>query len=206
MGPGPRDLGTVRTSTRCCDAAASIDPSTGRATIADQRPSWRRTVVAVLLAAVVAGGCGFGSPEPEPEAARELADRSFSSTSVVSNGDPRELLDGPLRVGFRFPPAGYQALELERPEEGATVLLTWSSGCNGFGMLVDVSRVDLEESEASEGADESLMDCGPAMGEQESWLRAFFADTTRWDLQDGELVLSNDRGRIVLEERDADDA
>jgi hypothetical protein len=162
----------------------------------------RRATAAAVFALVLAGGCGSGAAEPDPEAARELAGRSFVSTSVTSNGEPRELLDGPLRVGFRFPPPGYHRTDLERSEEGATVLVNWSSGCNSTGLLVDVSSVRLEESEASDGAEETLIDCGAAMSEQESWVSAFFAEAPRWDVQGEELVLSNDRGRIVLEEGD----
>ena len=124
----------------------------------------------------LAAGCGLGTAGPAPEAAASL-------------------VDGPLTVSFRYPPGDADQAD------GAGVLVGWTSGCNDYSLLVEVSTDRLEEHEdGPAGPEATLIGCEPAMAEQEGWLSDFFTSSPRWELEGTDLSLANRDVEIDLEE------
>lgn len=155
----------------------------------------RTSVISLIATASLAAGCGLGTAGPAPEAAASLVDRTFVSTSVYEGGEPRGLVDGPLTVSFRYPPGDADQAD------GAGVLVGWTSGCNDYSLLVEVSTDRLEEHEdGPAGPEATLIGCEPAMAEQEGWLSDFFTSSPRWELEGTDLSLANRDVEIDLEE------
>jgi heat shock protein HslJ len=158
------------------------------------RRSW---VLGMVATAWLVAGCGLGTQTPAPEAAEELVDRSFVSTAVVREGEPHTLVQGPLEVSFRSPPGSAEG------GNGAEVLVAWTSGCNHYGLRVEVFADRLEHEEGL-GPDGTAIGCDPAMTDQERWLTEFFTDAPRWELEGSDLVLVSSDVEIELEEGSRD--
>jgi hypothetical protein len=159
----------------------------------------RASVISVFATAWLVAGCGLGTASPDPEAAADLADRSFVSTSVIKDGEKHSLLEGPLEVSFHYPPDDPDREDRDR-DDGAAVLVGWTSGCNHYGLRVEVSANRLLDLEGGHGPEGTAMGCDPAMTEQESWLIDFFTDSPRWELEGRDLTLVSSDVEIELEE------
>ena len=161
--------------------------------------------LAVAMLAVMLVGCGGVA---SPESAQQIAGRSFESISVTEDGEPRPLVDEPLRAFF-IEPLDAQRQELatldEQLDADAVVLFGWTSGCNWHNTFFEVSAQQLREVRVEEtGGGSTAMGCEPlATSDEEAWLSQVFSETLRWELQDGRLLLS--AGGVEVELRETDD-
>lgn len=163
----------------------------------------RASVISVFATVWLVAGCGLGTASPDPEAAADLAARSFVSTSVINDGDPHSLVERPLEVSFHYPPDDPDREDGDRAD-GPAVLLGWTSGCNHYGLRVAVSANRLLEQEGGHGPEGTAMGGDPAMTEQESWLIDFFNNSPRWELKGSDLTLVSNDVEIELEEGSRD--
>jgi hypothetical protein len=159
----------------------------------------RASVISVFATVWLVAGCGLGTASPDPEAAADLVDHSFVSTSVIKDDDPHALAEGPLEVSFHYPPDDPDR-EADDRDDDADVLVGWTSGCNHYGMRVEVSANRLLEQEGGRGPEGTAMGCDPAMTEQESWLIDFFNSSPRWELEGSDFTLVTNDVQIELEE------
>jgi hypothetical protein len=159
----------------------------------------RASVISVFATVWLVAGCGLGTAKPDPEAAADLVDRSFVSTSVIKDGDSHSLVEGPLEVSFHYPPDDPDREDRDR-DDAARVLVGWTSGCNHYSLRVEASADRLLEQEGDRGPEGTAMGCDPPMTEQESWLIDFFSNSPRWELEGSVLSLVSNDVEIELEE------
>lgn len=150
-------------------------------------------VVALLVAALVLGSaCGGPGDDPAerspdtraPVGAAELAGRTFVSTGVTEQGEPRPLV-ADTRISIEF--------------EGATV--RWDAGCNLFGAAY---RIDAGRLVFTEGYGGTAMGCLPQpRADQDEWLASLMAAEPGLALGRDTLTVSSDHTVIVLVDEDS---
>jgi hypothetical protein len=161
--------------------------------------------LATAMLGVLLVGCGGVA---SPESAQQVTGRSFESISVTEDGEPRPLVDEPIRAFF-IEPLDAQRQELAtldgQLDAGAVVLFGWTSGCNTHNTFFEVSAQQLREVTLEDtGGGSTAMGCEPlAKSDEEAWLSQFFSETLRWELRDGRLLLSANNVEVELQETDA---
>jgi heat shock protein HslJ len=145
----------------------------------------------VLFSAVVLliAACGSPVSEGTETSAEDLLERSFVSTSVQVEGEPRDLVSEPLAVRFT--------------DASGEVVVAWEAGCNIVGGVFEVTADRLEPHRSPDGVPAfgaSEIGCEPHEHEQDAWLEDVFADGLRWTLDGNTLRLTTDSVEFVLRE------
>jgi heat shock protein HslJ len=152
----------------------------------------KTTTTLLLLALVlVAGACGR---ERIPQAGAtdststggEPWGRTFLSTSVTENGQPKQLVAG-TRITLNFFADGHR--------------LGAQAGCNHMGgpASFEGGRLVVNDMATTE------MGCDPPRHAQDEWLARFLTSKPTWDRSGSTLTLDNGTVRIVLEDREVAD-
>lgn len=117
-----------------------------------------------------------------------LRNRSFRSTSVTRDGQPRPLVDG-------------TTIDVQFADEGRGDLIRWRSGCNTAGgpLVITADRLDVEDGGST------AMGCDADRMAQEEWVHAFFLSDPSWAADGSRLTLTSDGTVIELEEISYDD-
>lgn len=146
-------------------------------------------VVAFGLAAVPAAGCGDGGDGGSdvdvggPGGRAALAGRTFVTTSVTEDGQPRSLVDGTeIRLTFH--------------DDGR---LTANAGCNTIGAPVEVEADRLVTGDLSV----TEMGCDPALHDQDEWLLGLLGDDPGYTLDGDRLEISAAAAVVGLVDRAA---
>jgi heat shock protein HslJ len=147
-----------------------------------------RLLALILLAAGLAG-CGRGVTSQAGAAAPsggEPWDRTFLSTSVTENGQPRPLVAG-TRITLNFVEDGHR--------------LGAQAGCNSMGGQVAFrgARMTVGDLATTE------MGCDAARHAQDEWLARFLTSRPEWSRESATLTLDNGTARIVLQDREVAD-
>src|SRR5687767_1310518 len=144
-----------------------------------------RITTTLLLLAVGLGGCGQAS-NTQAGAAKpgsgEAWGRTFLSTSVTENGQPKPLVEG-TRISLRF--------DGERRQLGA------QAGCNSMSGAASFEdgRLVVDDLATTE------MGCDPPRHAQDEWVAAFLTGRPRSTLDGPTLTLENGTTRMVLDDR-----
>jgi len=163
------------------------DRITDRVQRGERRSTASRALIGTLVLAITAGGLfwlwrGFvatdeGPPTGQPE---DLWGRTFVSTRVIEDGEPRTLVEG-TRIHLTF--------FVERERRG----LRGGGGCNNFGAGVEITADRLRLGEI-EGTDQG---CAQELHTQDEWLTAFLRSDPRWELRGDRLTLTS--GETIIE-------
>lgn len=156
----------------------------------DRRPTASPVLVGALVLAITAGGLvwlwhsfvstGDGSPAGQPE---DLWRRTFLSTWVIEEGEPRTLVDG-TQISMTF--------FVERNRRG----LRWEAGCNFFGTGLEITADSLIVQDQIDGSDQG---CARELHDQDDWLADFLASDPSWELRGDRLTLTSGGTTIELE-------
>jgi heat shock protein HslJ len=148
-----------------------------------------RTTITVLFLLVLSAGCGRGtiSQSGADNSDGEPWGRTFLSTSVTENGQPKPLVEG-TRISLRFS---------DSHEIGA------QAGCNSMSgpASFEAGRLVVGDLATTE------MGCDPARHTQDEWLARFLTSRpkaqadNRADLSAETLTLETDSTRVVLTDR-----
>jgi heat shock protein HslJ len=150
-----------------------------------------RTTIALLFLLALTAGCGRGTISQggsDASGGDEPWGRTFLSTSVTENGQPKPLVEG-TRISLRFS---------DGHELGA------QAGCNSMGgrASFEAGRLVVGDLATTE------MGCDPARHAQDEWLARFLTSRPRAhaghraNLKAGTLTLENDSSRVVLADRE----
>lgn len=129
-------------------------------------------------------------PDPVGASPENLLERSFVSTSVMVDGEPLQLVGGPLAVRFDG-------------HDGGRVDISWEAGCNIAGGKFDATAERLEPRRSPDGVaafDLTEMGCEEQELQQDEWLQELFADGVTWELDGDTLLLSTDSVEMVFNE------
>jgi heat shock protein HslJ len=150
----------------------------------------KTTTTLLLLALVLAtGACGRGRL-PQAGAADSTGGepwgRTFLSTSVTENGQPKQLVEG-TRITLNFVAEGHR--------------LGAQAGCNHMGgpASFEGGRLVVGDLATTE------MGCDPPRHAQDEWLARFLTSRPQWSRSGSTLTLDNGTTRIVLEDREVAD-
>ena len=152
----------------------------------------KTTTTLLLLALVlVAGACGreripqAGATDSTSTGAEPWG-RTFLSTSVTENGEPKQLVAG-TRITLNFFADGHR--------------LGAQAGCNHMGgpASFEGGRLVVNDMATTE------MGCDPPRHAQDEWLARFLTSKPTWDRSGSTLTLDNGTVRIVLEDREVAD-
>lgn len=142
-----------------------------------------RTTITLLLLLLLSAGCGRGtiSQSGADNSDHEPWGRTFLSTSVTENGQPKPLVEG-TRISLRFS---------DGREIGA------QAGCNSMGgpASFEAGRLVVGDLATTE------MGCDPARHTQDEWLARFLTSRPKAELAAETLTLENDSTRVVLTDR-----
>lgn len=137
--------------------------------------------LAAALSLLTLIACGSDGDEAE-QAPADLWGRTFISTVVTEDGEPRPLVpDTRIRVTFE-----------EREERG---VVRWEAGCNTFGGEVEIGAERLLVGEIT-GTE---IGCPDELHEQDNWLGGFLGSDPRWRSSDDRLTLTSGDTVIELE-------
>ena len=144
----------------------------------------KRPFILILLALGLAG-CGRGTTSQAgatDSAGGEPWGRTFLSTSVTENGQPRPLVAG-TRITLTFMEDGHR--------------LGAQAGCNSMGGQASFTggRMIVGDLSTTE------MGCDPPRHAQDEWLARFLTSRPEWSRSDETLTLDNGTTRIVLEDK-----
>lgn len=142
-----------------------------------------------LLLLVGLAGCGRGTGTQAGSTGpggTEPWGRTFLSTSVTENGQPKPLVEG-TRITLRF--------DDERRQLGA------SAGCNSMGgsASFEDGRLVVDDLATTE------MGCDPPRHAQDEWVGGFLTSRPTWTVEGPVLTLDNGNARMVLEDRETAD-
>lgn len=148
---------------------------------------WGLAPAAATLAILgtLAGVAGCGD-EPATTNAGESPDdlrgRTFVSTRVVEDGQPRELAEGSV-------------VRVEFTDDGRLVS---NAGCNtGQGTVrLDGGRIVVDNYGMTE------MGCSDELADQDTWLAEFFGSRPTWRLSGHDLTLRAEGTRIIMTDRE----
>lgn len=136
----------------------------------------------VLILAMAASGCSSS-------AADDLLDERFVSVAIERDGEPIELVAGPVELDFE--------------DRGRDDVVRWFAGCNTVGAVFDTTSEQLQPRQTPEGLSEfesTAVDCPEEQHEQDDWLADVFASAPEWTLdEDGTLQVVGDGVRLTLE-------
>jgi len=147
----------------------------------------KTTTTLLLLALVFAtAACGrerlpqAGSAEPSDG---EPWGRTFLSTAVTENGQPKPLVAG-TRITLNFVADGHR--------------LGAQAGCNQMGGPASFQggRLVVNDMATTE------MGCDPPRHAQDEWLAGFLTSRPQWSLDGPTLTLDNGTARVVLDDRE----
>ena len=141
--------------------------------------------LALLLATAACGREGL--PQAGATDSRgEPWGRTFLSTSVTENGQPKELVAG-TRITLNFFADGHR--------------LGAQAGCNQMGgpASFDAGRLVVNDMATTE------MGCDPPRHAQDEWLARFLTSKPTWAREGATLTLEDTTTRIVLEDREVAD-
>ncbi|HZI36669.1 MAG TPA: META domain-containing protein [Acidimicrobiia bacterium] len=146
------------------------------------------TTLLLLAFALAAGGCGqeripqAGATDSKPNGGEPWG-RTFLSTSVTENGQPKALVDG-TRITLNFFADGHR--------------LGAQAGCNQMGGPASFQggRLVVDDMATTE------MGCDPPRHAQDEWLARFLTSKPSWEREGATLTLDNGAVRIVLEDRE----
>jgi heat shock protein HslJ len=151
----------------------------------------KTTTTLLLLALVLAAGACGQERIPQAGAADSTSTstggepwgRTFLSTSVTENGQPKPLVDG-TRITLNFFDDGHR--------------LGAQAGCNQMGgpASFDSGRLVVDDMATTE------MGCDPPRHAQDEWLARFLTSKPSWVRSGSTLTLDNGTARIVLEDRE----
>ena len=154
----------------------------------------KTTTMLLLLALVLAAGACGRERIPQAGAAGSTSTssggepwgRTFLSTSVTENGQPRPLVDG-TRITLNFFKDGHR--------------LGAQAGCNHMGGAASFQggRLVVNDMATTE------MGCDPPRHAQDEWLARFLTSKPSWAREGATLTLESDTVRIVLEDREVAD-
>ena len=139
-----------------------------------------------LLASLPALLLACGQPRGE-----ELLGGKFVSTQVEQEGEPRQLIEGPVEVEFE-----------ERDGEGDAV--RWSAGCNIIGGRFEITENRLRPVVGpgqDPGFESTAVGCAQEQHEQDDRLTEVFAQGPEWQLDGETLELSTEHVTIRFRER-----
>jgi heat shock protein HslJ len=142
-------------------------------------------VFVVLAIALAVAGCGSrdGAPSGSPSTSgSELLGRTFLSTSVTEDGQPRKLTEK-AQVRLQFFDDGR---------------LMAAIGCNSMGGPVNLDGQKINVSELAMTG----MGCDQARHEQDTWLAKFLGSKPSWRMDGDKLTVSSDTIEIVLADRE----
>ena len=142
-----------------------------------------------LVAALALGACGRDGTTQAGAAGpgdAEPWDRTFLSTEVTENGQPKVLVAG-TRITLDFVKDGRR--------------LGAQAGCNSLGgtAAFEGGRLIVNDLATTE------MGCDPPRHAQDEWLARFLTSRPEWSRSGGSLTLDNGTARIVLEDREVAD-
>ena len=150
----------------------------------------KTTTTLLLLALVLAtAACGrerlpqAGSAEPSDG---EPWGRTFLSTTVTENGQPKQLVAG-TRITLNFVADGHR--------------LGAQAGCNQMGGPASFEGEHLVVDDMAT----TEMGCDPPRHAQDEWLARFLTSRPGWSRSGSTLTLDNGTTRIVLEDREVAD-
>jgi hypothetical protein len=170
---------------RCLRAAACGAWNSGWAIDVEQRETVGahvRSRLLVLVLAMLASGCSSSS-------AADLLDERFVSVAIERDGEPIELVAGPVELDFE--------------DRGRDDVVRWYAGCNTVGGVFDISAEQLQPRQTPDGLSEfesTAVDCPEEQHEQDDWLTNVFASAPEWTLdEDGTLQVVGDGVRLTFE-------
>ena len=145
--------------------------------------------LALGLALATLAACGqgdvpqAGATDPTAGGRGEPWGRTFLSTSVTENGQPRPLVAG-TRITLGFVDDGHR--------------LAAQAGCNSMGgqASFEAGRLVVDDLATTE------MGCDPPRHSQDEWLASFLTSRPEWSWVGSTLTLDNGRTRIELEDRE----
>jgi heat shock protein HslJ len=147
------------------------------------------TTLLFLALALATAACGR-EPLSQPGAADsgggEPWGRTFLSTSVTENGQPRPLVAG-TRITLNFVADGHR--------------LGAQAGCNQMGGQASFEGGHLVVGDLAT----TEMGCDPPRHAQDEWLARFLTSRPAWSRSGSTLTLDNGTARIVLEDREVAD-
>lgn len=147
-------------------------------------------VLAAVLLSALTGCAGSGSSETtEPEAAAKPSEPGQVSTSVRELYGKTWLLEGPDTV-LLDPQARPDLLVNQSGRLNA------STGCNTFFGNV---TVDDQGAFAADLGGMSMMACPPPLDEQEDVFMRAMIESTRFEINDGQLHLLDSNGQLTLQ-------
>jgi heat shock protein HslJ len=157
-----------------------------------QRGMRTKTTTTLLLLALLigAGACGRGQVSQGgaagPDGGEQPWGRTFLSTSVTENGQPKALVAG-TRITLNFVADGHR--------------LGAQAGCNQMGgpASFEGGRLVVGDMATTE------MGCDPPRHAQDEWLARFLTSRPQWSRSGSTLTLEGGTTRIVLEDREVAD-
>ncbi len=150
-----------------------------------------KLTITLILLAVALAGCGrgtdaqAGTANPNP-GGDEPWGRTFLSTSVTENGEPRPLVAG-TRITLNFVEDGHR--------------LGAQAGCNQMGGQASFSGGRLVVGDLAT----TEMGCDPPRHAQDEWLARFLTSRPTWSHAASTLTLDNGTTRIELVDREVAD-
>ena len=150
-----------------------------------------KTTITLLLLTLVLAGAACGRERlPQAGAAdpsrAEPWGRTFLSTSVTENGQPKPLVAG-TRITLNFVADGHR--------------LGAQAGCNQMGGPASFEGEHLVVDDLAT----TEMGCDPPRHAQDDWLARFLTSRPGWSRSGSTLTLDNGTTRIVLEDREVAD-
>jgi heat shock protein HslJ len=141
-----------------------------------------KLTITLMLLAVALAGCGRAAVSQAGTADAEPWGRTFLSTSVTENGQPRPLVAG-TRITLNFVEDGHR--------------LGAQAGCNSMGGQASFAGGRLVVGDLAT----TEMGCDPPRHAQDEWLASFLTSRPEWGTSGSTLTLDNGTTRIVLEDR-----
>ena len=138
-------------------------------------------LIVLTVLVVLTAGCGRGTASQSGSSDGQPWGRTFLSTSVTENGQPKPLVEG-TRISLGFS---------DSHELGA------QAGCNSMGGPASIENGRLVVSDLAT----TEMGCDPPRHAQDEWLARFLTGRPSADLSAETLTLENDTTRIVLTDR-----
>jgi heat shock protein HslJ len=142
-----------------------------------------------LVAALALGACGRGGTIQAGSAGaagEEPWGRTFLSTEVTENGQPKQLVAG-TRITLTFVEDGHR--------------ISANAGCNSMGgqAAFDGGRLTVDDLATTE------MGCDPPRHAQDEWVAGFLTSRPEWSTSGATLTLDNGTARVVLQDREVAD-
>ena len=148
-----------------------------------------KSAITLIVLALGLAGCGRGTVSQAGSAdpsGNEPWGRTFLSTEVTENGQPRPLVTG-TSIPLNFVEDGHR--------------LGAQAGCNSMGGQADFAGGRLVVGDLAT----TEMGCDPPRHAQDEWLARFLTSRPEWSRKGATLTLDNGTTRIVLQDREVAD-